>query len=142
MKSKVTTIRQKVVVSASPEEIYEAFVDPEKHAAFTGSKATGDPRVGGKFTAWDGYIYGENLELSRGKRIAQNWKSTDFSPSDSFSKLELSLKKVKEGTEISMVHSGVPVGLVGNVAQGWKDFYWKPLKAYFKKASIQRRQEW
>ncbi|HJX24263.1 MAG TPA: SRPBCC family protein [Candidatus Bathyarchaeia archaeon] len=137
MKNKITTIRQKVVVPASLEEIYEAFMDPKKHAAFTGSKATGDPRVGGKFTAWDGYIYGENLELLRGKRIAQKWKSTDFSPSDSFSKLELSLKKVKEGTEISMVHSDVPAGLVEDVAQGWKDFYWRPLKAYFKKASIQ-----
>ena len=65
------TIRQRVVVPAAPEEVYEAFVDAKKHSAFTGSKATCDPRVGGKFTAWDGYISGKNLLLEEGKRIVQ-----------------------------------------------------------------------
>ncbi len=50
---KITTIKQKLVVPASPEEVYEAFMDAEKHSAFTGSQATCDPRILGKFTAWD-----------------------------------------------------------------------------------------
>jgi hypothetical protein len=60
---KKTTIRQKIIVPAKPMEVYEAFVDAKKHSAFTGSKATGEGKVGAKFTAWDEYISGKFLEL-------------------------------------------------------------------------------
>jgi uncharacterized protein YndB with AHSA1/START domain len=64
---KVKTIRQKVIVPGFPNEVYDAFMDAKKHSAFTGSKGTCDLRVGGAFTAWDGYISGKNLELEKGK---------------------------------------------------------------------------
>jgi hypothetical protein len=44
-----------------------------------------------------------------------------------------SLKKVKDGTEIMMIHSGVPEEQADDLKQGWIDFYWEPLKNYFKK---------
>ena len=69
MPIKVTTIRQKIIIPAAPDAVYEAFMDAKKHSAFTGSKAASDARVGGKFTAWDGYISGKNLELEKGKRM-------------------------------------------------------------------------
>ena len=59
-KSEVTTITQKIIIpKVTPKEVYEAYVDPKKHSEFTGSQATGKPVVGGKFTAWDGYILGQ-----------------------------------------------------------------------------------
>jgi uncharacterized protein YndB with AHSA1/START domain len=130
---KVTTIKQKVIVPASPEQIYEAFIDAKKHSAFTGSKATSSPKVGGKFTAWDGYISGKNLELERGKRIVQEWITTDWPQGYPPSRLELTFTKTKGGTEISMVHSNVPEEQANDIAEGWNEFYWKPLKKYFKK---------
>ena len=75
---KTKTIRQKITVPAKPIEVYEAFVDAKKHSAFTGSKATGKGKVGGKFTAWDGYISGKLLELEEGKRIVQEWVTTEW----------------------------------------------------------------
>jgi uncharacterized protein YndB with AHSA1/START domain len=71
MSLKLTTIRQKTLIPATPDEVYEAYVNPKKHSAFTGGRATCDPRVGGEFTAWDGYILGKNLKLEKGKRIVQ-----------------------------------------------------------------------
>jgi activator of HSP90 ATPase len=130
---KVTTIKQKVMIPATPEEVYEAYMDAGKHSAFTGSKATSDPKVGGKFTAWDGYISGKNLELEKGKRIVQEWKTTEWPEEYSPSRLELSLKKAKDGTEVSMVHSNVPAEQADDIKQGWIDFYWNPLKKYFGK---------
>lgn len=129
----VTTIEDKVVIPATPDEVYDAFLDPKKHAAFTGSKATGSPKVGAKFTAWDGYISGKNLELEKGKRIVQEWVTTGWPEGYAPSRLELTFTRVKGGTEISMVHSNVPAEQADDYAQGWKDFYWKPLKEYFKK---------
>lgn len=71
-KSEVTTITQKIIIpKVSPKEVYEAYVDPKKHSEFTDSEATGKPVVGGKFTAWDGYISGKFLELEKSKRVVQ-----------------------------------------------------------------------
>lgn len=129
---KTRTIRQKVFIPASPREVYEAYMDAKKHSEFTGSKATSDPKVGGEFTAWDGYISGKNLELEEGRRIVQEWVTTEWPEDFAPSRLELTLKKVRGGTEISMVHSGVPADQADDVAEGWNEFYWEPLKEYSK----------
>jgi len=127
------TIRQKVTVSAEPAEVYDALIDAKKHSVFTGSKATGDGRVGSKFTAWDGYISGKNIELEPGKRIIQEWVTSEWPRDFPPSRLELTFKKVKGGTEISMVQSDVPAEQADELKEGWTEFYWKPLEEYFKK---------
>jgi len=133
MKVETTTLKQKVIIPATPEEVYEAFVDPKKHAAFTGSKATGKAKVGGKFTAWDGYIYGKFLQFEPGKCLVQEMQMTDWPEGSQPSRFELTFKKVPEGTEITMVHSNIPAAQKEDLAEGWEDFYWKPLKKYFQK---------
>ena len=130
---KATIIRQKITVKAEPEAAYDAYMDARKHSAFTGSKATIEARVGGKFTAWDGYIFGKNLELEKGKRIVQEWTNTDWPEGYPPSRLELTFKKAKGGTVISMVQSEVPADLADDLEEGWTEFYWKPIKEYFQK---------
>jgi len=71
---KKTTIKQIVFINAKSEEVYDALIEAKKHAEFTGARATSQPKVGGKFTAWDGYIFGKHLLLERGKKIVQEWK--------------------------------------------------------------------
>ena len=127
------TIRQKVTVPAKPIEVYEAFVDAKKHSAFTGSKATGQGKVGRKFTAWDGYISGKFLKLEKGKRIVQEWVTTEWPKGFPPSRFELTLKEVRGDTEISVTHSNVPAEQVKDLKEGWNESYWKPLKEYFKK---------
>ena len=129
---KVTTIKQSVIIPADPEKVYEAFMNARIHSEFTGSKATCDPTVGGKFTAWDGYITGKNVELERGKKIVQEWKTSEWPEGYGPSKFELTLKKVKNGTEITMIHSNVPEEQATELTEGWNQFYWTPLKDYFK----------
>jgi uncharacterized protein YndB with AHSA1/START domain len=130
-KPRVRTITQTVVVSATPVAVYDAWVNPRKHAQFTQSPATGSSRVGGTFTAWDGYISGVHRELARGKRIVQDWRTTAWPEGAPDSRLTLTLKAVERGTEIHMVHSNVPAAQAASYRQGWIDFYWNPLKAYF-----------
>ena len=100
MKIEVTTIKQKAVIPASPQQVYEAYVEAKKHSQFTGSKATGKAAVGGKFTAWAGYIFGKNLELEVGKRVVQEWTTTEWPKGYPPSKLELTFREVPQGTEI------------------------------------------
>jgi activator of HSP90 ATPase len=128
---KFEVIKQKVVVDASPEEVYEAYVDPKKHSEFTGSPATGVARVGGRFTAWDGYISGKYIELEKGKKVVQEWKTTEWPEGYPPSVVKLTFKPKGKKTELTMVHSKAPAGQAESYAEGWMEWYWEPLKKYF-----------
>jgi uncharacterized protein YndB with AHSA1/START domain len=69
-------------IPASPEAIYDAWLDSAGHTNMTGAKATASDKVGAAFTAWDGYITGRNLELARPKRIVQSWRTSQFEGGD------------------------------------------------------------
>ena len=126
-------IKQKVLFPVKPAQVYNALIDEAEHMAFTGAKATCDPKVGGKFTAWDGYITGTNLKLEKGKRIVQEWKTSEWPAGYMPSTVEFSFKEKNNGTELTMIHSNVPKEQAASYCEGWIDFYWKPLKEYFGK---------
>jgi uncharacterized protein YndB with AHSA1/START domain len=128
---KFGTIKQVVVFDATPQEVYEAYVDPKKQAAFTGTAVTGTPKVGGKFYSGDGYITAKYTKLQPGKKIVHEWTTTEWPAGYPPSILELTLKPKGKGTELTMVHSKVPTEQVDYYAEGWKQFYWAPLKKYF-----------
>ncbi|MBM3939548.1 MAG: hypothetical protein FJ318_01380 [SAR202 cluster bacterium] len=119
------------MIPATPDEIYEAWLDADKHAEMTGGGATCDARVGGKFTAWDDYISGTILELEPGKRIVQAWRTTEFPARSKDSRLEIVLEAVKGGTRVTLRHSNIPKGQGPSYEQGWTDYYFAPMLEYF-----------
>jgi activator of HSP90 ATPase len=133
MKLKTAIIKQKIILQALPDEVYDALLNPRKHSEFTRSKATGKAKVGAEFTAWDGYISGKNLELEKGKRIIQEWATTEWPEGYPPSRLEFILKEVDGKTKLTMVHSNIPAEQEEQLKEGWIDYYWKPLKNYFRK---------
>ena len=131
-------IEQSVYMPASPEEVYDALVDAEKHSEFTGSQATCDPRVGGAFSAWDGYISGRHLQLDRGKKIVQEWKTTEWPLDYPPSLLEFGLRERGEGTLLIMKHSKVPAEQADSYRQGWTEHYWEPLRQFFEEKMVRK----
>ncbi len=126
------TIEQKVRFEATPKELYDIFLDSKKHTEATGGKATASSKVGGSFKAWDGYHWGKNLMLVPGRLIAQTWRNLDFKKDETDSLLLLSFEKKGKGAELTMVHAMLP-DRMGDLAQGWRDYYWKPFKKYLAK---------
>lgn len=136
MAAATKTIRQSEFFPAvKAMRIYEGFLDGKKHTAMTGSKATAGSKVGDQFTAWDGYISGTNLELEPGKRILQEWQTTEWPEGAPPSLLEWTFTEKDGGTEVTMVHSNVPAAQAESYRQGWIDYYWTPMKEYFAKSA-------
>lgn len=118
------------VIPATPQAIYDAWLDSDGHTKMTGSPAHATANVGGSFDAWDGYLSGQNLVLEPGKRIVQSWKAKDYTESDGHSKIDITLQRVDGGTKITLVHSNVPDNQTGHQA-GWGKHYFEPMKNYF-----------
>jgi activator of HSP90 ATPase len=127
---KAMTIRQRVTFKgATPHELYEMLMDSKKHTRFTGSKITMSRKVGGRFKAGDGWIDGVNLELLKDKLIVQGWRGNDDNwPKDYYSVVRFRFTKVKGGTRLDFLHSGVPVSAYKEIRDGWREYYWEPLK--------------
>jgi uncharacterized protein YndB with AHSA1/START domain len=124
------------VIPAKPRAIYDAWLDSKAHGAMTGAKAKASAKVGGKWLASDGYCNGVILELAPGKKIVQSWRSSDFAEGDKDSKITVTLKPVVGGTKLTLVHSAIPDSQKdGGYKQGWADYYFEPMKAYFAKAA-------
>ena len=124
-------IKQSVFMPATPEEVYEAYTNPELHSEFTGAKATGTPEVGEAFTAWDGYIEGQYVELDPGKRVVQTWSTSEWPEHAAPSTLELTFDEKDGGTNITLVQTDVPSEQSDDYDEGWHSSYWEPMKAYF-----------
>jgi activator of HSP90 ATPase len=120
-------IKQTVRFEASPKTIYQMLLDSKKHSAFTGEKAKIDPKVGGKFQVYGGYIDGVNVELIPGKLIVQSWRCATF-PKNTHSLISFELKKSKKGTELVFTHTGVPSDQAARLNKGWKNSYWDKMK--------------
>ena len=125
------TITQSVTIRATPVEVYDALVNAKKHAEFTGVPATSANKIGGKFTAWDGYISGKYLKLEPGRKILEEWSTRDWPANFPPSVIELTFAKADGGMRLSMLQTEVPAAQAANYRKGWKDYYWNPLKKYF-----------
>jgi len=119
------------VLPATPDDIYMAWLSSDGHGAMTGAEAHVDPRVGGDFDAWDGYITGRTLALEPGRRIVQSWRTSEFDDTHEDSRIEVLLEPLGEGTRITIRHTNVPDGQTGYEEGGWQESYFDPMREYF-----------
>ncbi|MDP2925103.1 MAG: SRPBCC family protein [Nanoarchaeota archaeon] len=128
-------LKQEIVLNASCHEVYEAFMDSERHSMFTHDKAEIDRVVGGKIKAYGDYIIGENLELVPDKLIVQKWRANDW-PKEHFSIVRFELKEIfglrgKPKAKIIFTQENIPESFYEEIKQGWQDYYWNSLKTSF-----------
>ncbi|MEQ1587388.1 MAG: SRPBCC family protein [Cyclobacteriaceae bacterium] len=116
---------------ARPLEVYSLIMDAKKHSAFTSSKVTMSKKVNGKFKMFDGYCTGFNIELKEGKKIVQGWHfKEDGWPEDHFSICTFVFEKNPTCTKLTFTQTDVPEHKIDTLKEGWKLYYWQPMKAY------------
>lgn len=132
-KMKTKSISQTVTFDATPEKIYRMLLDQKEHAAFTGSKASIDPKVSGQFSVFDGYCHGYNIDLIESRKIVQAWHfSEDGWPEDHFSICTFNIEPAGNKTKLKFHQTRVPEKNAPLLKNGWKEFYWNTMKAYLK----------
>jgi activator of HSP90 ATPase len=124
------SIELQEIFHTSPAELYESWLDSVKHADMTGGPAECSNRIGGSFTAWDGYIEGTNIALSPNEEIVQSWRTSEFSDKDEDSELTLQFEETENGTLLTLIHTNIPEGQK-QYEKGWIEHYFEPMKKYF-----------
>jgi activator of HSP90 ATPase len=116
---------------ASPDRLFDMYLDPLAHAAFTGAPMTIASRPGAPFRAFDGMLTGTMLHVEPKRLLVQTWRSTNWPAETMDAVLTLSFWP-EEGSSarIELVHVNVPDADFAGVSQGWEKYYWTPWREY------------
>jgi uncharacterized protein YndB with AHSA1/START domain len=125
------SLQLSAVIPAPPAMVFAAWMSADGHAQMTNAGATVEPGEGGRFTAWDGYIEGTHVRIDPDRGVVQRWRTTDFPEDAPDSLLDVRFEVAPEGTRLVIVHTEIPAGQGPNYEQGWADFYFTPMVAWF-----------
>ena len=126
------SIRQTVTFDAKPAVVFEALMDSRTHARFTGAPAAIGRSAGSAFSAFGRYAVGYTVHVVENRSVVQAWRGSDW-PKGVYSIASFTLAPARGGkTRLTFEQHGVPAEHRRSIANGWKDFYWKPLKAMLK----------
>jgi len=126
------TLEQSVRLPAPPDELFDAYLDPERHAAITGQPVTVSPEPGAPFSAFGGLLTGKILAVRPGRMIAQTWRSVKWGQDDLDSILVLTFSPDSGGGRIDLVHVNVADQDYEGVRAGWEKYYWAPWRDHLK----------
>ena len=116
------TVQQTVRFPAPPEELFDSYLDPARHAAITGQPAQISARPGGEFHAFDGRVSGRIVAVIPKRLIVQTWRAHHWTKEDADSILVL----VFSGDR----GYGVADHDFQGVTEGWEKYYWAPWRKF------------
>jgi uncharacterized protein YndB with AHSA1/START domain len=124
------TVRLSRRFRASPERVFDAWLDPAKARRFLFATPAGkviradiDARVGGSFVIVDRRDgedvehTGEYLEIVRPRRLKFTFRVPKFSAADSV--VTLDIAAVDGGCELTLTHEGVLAEYADKTPEGW-----------------------
>ena len=127
------TLIQAATLPASPERLFDMYLDPKSHAAFTGSPVEISEKPGSAFRAFDGALEGVMLHTHPKRVIVQTWRSRGWESDAVDSTLILSFHSQGDAGRIELVHVNIPESDYAGVSQGWEKFYWARWRDYLEK---------
>lgn len=101
------TIHMAAYLPASPETLFDMYLDPESHAAITGAPVSIAPRPGAPFRAFNGMLTGKILQVVPKRLIVQAWRAKTWKKGGIDSTLILTFWRERRGARIELVHVNV-----------------------------------
>jgi uncharacterized protein YndB with AHSA1/START domain len=114
------TIEKTYEMNATPEEVFEALVNPELIEDWSGDEAKMSADIGGKFSLWGGQMFGTNLEVVKNKKLVQEWCYDQWKEP---SKVTFTIKSKGKVTILDLLHENVPEKSVNSISDGWDAYY-------------------
>jgi uncharacterized protein YndB with AHSA1/START domain len=114
------TIEKTYEMNATPEEVFDALVNPDLIEGWSGDEAKMTADVGGKFSLWGGQMFGTNLEVVKNKKLVQEWCYDQWKEP---SKVTFTIKAKGKKTIVDLLHEDVPEKSVNSISDGWDAYY-------------------
>lgn len=113
-------------IEASPETIFDFFIDPEKTTRWMGTRADLEPVPGGTYSVDvtdQALARGRYVEIDPPRKVifTWGWEGDDSVPPGS-STVEITLEPQEASTLVRLVHSGLPEGKRDLHREGWEHF--------------------
>lgn len=122
------TIEQTYEMDATPEEVFNALVNPDVIQIWSGDEAKMSADIGGTFMLWGGQMFGTNLEVVKNKRLVQEWCYDQW---DTPSKVTFTIKVKGKKTVVELLHEDVPERSVKSITEGWNSYYLGSMQEMF-----------
>jgi len=117
------------LLPATPDKLFDMYLDAKAHAAFTGFPVTIAACAGAPFRAFNDMLSGTIIHVAPKRLIVQTWRSANWPVTAIDSVLTLSFWPENNGARIELVHANVPEEDFAGVSQGWEKYYWTPWRA-------------
>lgn len=124
-------IEQTELIRATIVEVFRALTESRIIDEWGGGPARVQAKPNGKYSLWDGEMYGVVREVEYPVRLVytlreEHWDDTVFD-----SLVTWNLREVDRGTLLSLRHSGLPNRKTRDIHdEGWSEYFFGPLKAY------------
>lgn len=115
-------------IKGTPDEVYRALTNPFTIELWSGEPAVMSEEPNSEFSLLNGEITGRNLVFEPEKMLKQQWF---FEGEEEESLVTIKLFPEKGGTQIHVVHEGIPDEAYENMLEGWQDFYLAALQDFF-----------
>ena len=122
------TIQQTYEMNATPEEVFDALVNPEVIQDWSGDEAKMNDQVGGKFSLWGGQMFGINTEVVKNKKLVQDWGYDQW---DILTKVTFTIKANGNKTTVDLLHENVPEKSLKSIIEGWNTYYLGAMQEMF-----------
>lgn len=120
-------------IRATPDQVWDYLVQPDKMVRWMGLDARIDPTPGGEFwldVTGDDIASGSYVEVERPHRVVFTWGwegSTEVPPGSST--VTFTLTADGDETLVELVHSGLPGGQDDPHAEGWTYYFDRLVRA-------------
>jgi activator of HSP90 ATPase len=122
------TIKQTYEMNATPEQVFDALVNPDIIQIWSADEAKMGPDVGDSFTLWGGQMFGKNLEVIKNKKLVQEWNYDQW---DAPSKVTFTLKPKGKKCVVDLLHEDVPEKSLKSIEEGWNSYYLGAMQEMF-----------
>lgn len=131
----VEAVEVEVRIGASPETVFDFFVDPKLMVQWMGRAVDVDPRPGGRFRNEirdDTVASGEYVAVEPPRRVVFTWGWEGGGPSvdPGESTVEVLLDPDGDGTKVRLIHHGLPdAESARKHGHGWRHYLGRLAKA-------------